>query len=221
LGSIGTSVRALFGAHEQAVAALYRGLFLNLDAVVNRLATTVQPRRILEVGCGEGQMTSLMARAFPSAQLLAIDISPRAGRLFNGSEAHVQFRCCSVPELLTEHPAPFDLITLCDVLHHVPSVHRVSLLGSIRALLSNDGTLFVKEWERRATPIHWACALSDRFITGDVVEYYTLGELQKLLEAVFVEHEITEQLTAPPWINNRIITVRNRGKQASCAAAVR
>src|SRR5687767_10181407 len=140
MGSLGARVRAIFGPHERAISELYRRAFLDLDALVSQLAESVTPGRILEVGCGEGQMTSRLVRAFPNAEILAIDVSPRAGRLFDGPSARVQFRCCSVADVLAEQPGAFDVVTLCDVLHHVPIGSRIPLLCSIRDLLTPNGT---------------------------------------------------------------------------------
>lgn len=208
LASVGVAVRALFGAHERAVAELYRSMFLDMDVLVQRLANTATPARILEVGCGEGQMTMRLAAAFPRAEILAVDISARVGRLCAEPTQRVRFRCCTVADLLAERGAPFDLVTLCDVLHHVPPSERASLLDAVRQLCAPGGCFVLKDWERRQTPIHWACALSDRFITGDRVRYCTRAELRGLLGHAFPRCAIEELPPLPPWLHNRIWCVR-------------
>lgn len=203
LASLGATVRALFGQHEATVAELYRSMFVDLDALVRQLASAAAPARILEVGCGEGQMTQRLAQAFPGAEILGIDISPRVGRLFPAPEPRVRFRCCSVEQLLAEGPAPFELVTLCDVLHHVPAGQREALLTTVRRLCAPGGSFVFKDWERRQTPIHWACAFSDRLITGDRVQYYSRSELRELLGRVFAGCELVELPPTPPWLHNR------------------
>lgn len=203
MASLGASVRALFGAHEAAVAELYRSMFVDLDALVRGLASVAAPARILEVGCGEGQMTQRLAQAFPNAEILGVDISSRVGRLCPAPGPRVQFRCCSVAQLLEEGPAPFDLVTLCDVLHHVPVGEREGLLSTIRRLCAPGGCFVFKDWERRQTPIHWACAFSDRLITGDRVQYCSRSELRQLLGRVFAGCAIEELPPTPPWQHNR------------------
>lgn len=206
--SIGVAVRSLFGPHELAIAELYRSVFLDMDALVQRLASATNPVRILEVGCGEGQMTMRLAAGFPHANILAIDISARVGRLYSEPVPRVRFKCCTAAELLTEGLAPFDLVTLCDVLHHVPLKERAPLLNSVRQLCAPGGWFVLKDWERRQTPIHWACALSDRFITGDRVRYCSYAELSELLGLAFPRCAIEELPPLPPWPHNRIWCVR-------------
>jgi 2-polyprenyl-6-hydroxyphenyl methylase/3-demethylubiquinone-9 3-methyltransferase len=208
LASLGATVRALFGAHEPAVAELYRGVFVDLDALVLQLANGAAPARILEVGCGEGQMTQRLARAFPNAEIVAVDISPRVGRLCPNPGPRVHFRCCTLAQLLADGPAPFELITLCDVLHHVPVGEREALLSAIRQLCAPGGCFVFKDWERRQTPIHWACSLSDRLVTGDRVMYCSRTELRELLGRVFAGCAIEELPPTPPWQHNRAWRVR-------------
>ncbi|HEU4579288.1 MAG TPA: class I SAM-dependent methyltransferase [Polyangiaceae bacterium] len=208
LASLGAAVRGLFGAHEQAVAELYRSVFVDLDALVRQLASLEAPARILEVGCGEGQMTQRLAQAFPHAEIVAVDISPRVGRLVPAPGPRVHFRCCTLAQLLGEGPAPFQLVTLCDVLHHVPPGEREALLSAVRELCAPGGRFVFKDWERRQTPIHWACAFSDRLITGDRVQYCSRGELRDLLGRAFAGCAIEELAPTPPWLHNRAWCVR-------------
>lgn len=149
-------------------------------------------------------MTQRLAQAFPSAEILGVDISPRVGRLFPTPGPRVQFRCCTLAQLLADGPAPFDLITLCDVLHHVPVGEREPLLSDIRQLCAPGGCFVFKDWERRQTPIHWACAFSDRMITGDRVQYFSRVELRELLGRVFAGCMIEELPPTPPWLHNRV-----------------
>jgi len=71
---------------------------------------------------------------------------------------------------VAREPGAFDLVILADVIHHVPLALRVGILGSARAALAPAGRMVFKDWARHATPIHLACALSDRYLTGDEVK---------------------------------------------------
>ena len=44
----------------------------------------LNPRRILEVGCGEGAVSERLAALYPNAEITAIDITPNVGRLYAG-----------------------------------------------------------------------------------------------------------------------------------------
>ena len=45
------------------------------SAVLDRVASLVEPKRILEVGCGTGRNLAELARRFPKAQLTGLDVS--------------------------------------------------------------------------------------------------------------------------------------------------
>ncbi|HEX7879446.1 MAG TPA: class I SAM-dependent methyltransferase [Candidatus Eisenbacteria bacterium] len=88
-------------------------------------------RRILDVGCGTGGMLPLLSRfghvTGTDSEPLALDYCRRRGF----EDVHLQ-------EAFTA-PAPFDVVTLFDVLEHVPD--HVGFLEWIRKLLKPDGHL--------------------------------------------------------------------------------
>lgn len=50
---------------------------LMADRLVNTLKGIAQPHRVLELGCGTGYLTGLLASRFPAAQILALDFAGR------------------------------------------------------------------------------------------------------------------------------------------------
>jgi len=89
--TIGATVRRLFGRHERTVARLYRSIFIDIGCLSSLIREWMpQAQKILEVGCGEGAITEQLARLYPNADIMAIDITPRVGRLFNGNQDRVQ-----------------------------------------------------------------------------------------------------------------------------------
>lgn len=201
--AIGAFVRKCFGPFEPQIAEAYRSIFIDLDDWTAQVkAVTPAPRRILEVGCGEGAMTERLAAAFPRAQIDAIDITPRLGRLYSGDSARVSFREEYVEDRLASDPEPYDLVLLVDVLHHVPAQAQESLLDSIRQLLAPGGVFAIKDWERNYTPIYWLCYLSDRFLTGDKIRYKTPHETERQLASIFSGSTVRRGMHVRPWRSN-------------------
>ena len=201
--SIGSKVRRMFGRHERLVSALWRSGFIDLDHFVAQLRTCVpSARSILEIGCGEGAGTERLARAYPDASILAIDIAPNLGRLYRGPKDNVCFRQVAVTELVNAHAASFDLIVMCDVLHHIPADLRPHIIAAARKLLAPGGTFLFKEWERRPTPIHWVAFAADRWLTGDRVQFVTEGEAARLLASEFDGATAKTSFRVRPWRNN-------------------
>lgn len=200
--ALGPTVRRLFGRHEHRIAALYRAFFFDIEDYGRQmLAWAPTPRRILEVGCGEGAVTEILARLYPDAEIRAIDITPAVGRLYRGSLERVRFQQITVQEVARSQAGMFDLAVISDVIHHVPQTMRVELLGAVRTTLTPDGTLILKDWERRRTLIHWLCHATDRWLTGDRVSHLTSGEMRTLLASASFQ-PLSDDARLRPWPNN-------------------
>lgn len=209
---LGSVVRRMFGPHERRVSELWRAGFIDLDAFFMQVRGWVpQASRILEIGCGEGAGTERLATSYPDTSILAIDIADNIGRLYDGRREGVQFRQMTVQALAEEHPGAFDLILLCDVLHHIPPSLRAEILSATRTLMSPGGSFVFKDWERSATPIHWACHASDRWLTGDRVEYLTPQETEALLDRSFAPFLIRGRARIKPWRNNFALLLQQQG----------
>jgi len=205
----GPLIRGLFGPYERAITEAYRRLFVDLDDFVDRLQVWVpRARRILEVGCGEGALTERLSRAYPAATVTGTDITPRIGRLFRGDAAKVRFLRRPVEDITLKEPASFDLVVLCDVVHHVPPLERQPLLSAIGRGMAAGGSLAVKDWIVSSSAIHWLCSVSDRYITGDDVQFCTAESARALLTGEFGSDAIHEEALVRPWSNNVAYLVR-------------
>lgn len=206
---VGPAVRRLFGRHEHRVAALYRAIFVDIEAYARQIGDWVPSARcILEVGCGEGAVTERLACLYPEADILAIDITPRVGRLYRGCQDRVTFAQITVQQMAAERPGAFDLVILSDVLHHVPATMRRELLAAVRATVAQGGSLIFKDWERTAGPIHWLCHAGDRWLTGDPVRYLRRPEAEAMLADAFGRPAVVAQAWVKPWRNNFAMLVR-------------
>lgn len=202
--ALGAFVRGLFGRHEHRVAEAYRSVFVDLDALVGAVAAhRPRARRILEIGCGEGAMTEKLALAYPAAEILAVDPSPRLGRLYRGDRAMVAFRQGGVEGVAAGAAGGFDLVLLCDVLHHVPAAARPGLLRTAASLLAPGGTFVFKDWAPSRTVMHCLCEGGDRLLTGDRVSYLSEAAARALVEDAFRPAPITLRTAhVPPNRNN-------------------
>lgn len=208
--AIGATVRRAFGKHERKVSELWRAIFVDLDAWTATVSGWVaQPRRILELGCGEGYSTERLAAAFPEARIDAVDIAENIGRLYAGPRDRVSFRRIFAEELAAQEPGAYDLVILADVIHHVPFEMRRSLLEAVRTLLAPAGTFLFKDWARNHTPIYYAGYASDRWLTGDRIAYLTPDEARAMLEPVFGQGSIRDQAWIKPWRNNYAFLIRS------------
>lgn len=201
--AVGSYIRRMFGPYERHISEAYRAIFFDIDSFVRKIREwRPTASAILEVGCGEGAVTERLRAAYPDAKITAIDIIPGPGRLYNGEMNGVQFCQSDVQTVAADEPGQYDLVVLCDVLHHVPLDLRQSLLDAIRTTLAPHGVLIFKKWERSRTPIHWLCFASDRWLTGDRVAFMTRAEMRRQLMLSFGEAALDAEMTLAPWRNN-------------------
>lgn len=206
---LGRLIRARLGRYERPVADAYRALFLDLGHVVDLVAEGGAPGRVLEVGCGEGALASRLTRRFPGVEYVGLDVADNTGRLFDGDARRARFHRTTVEAFAAAEPAPFDLVLVCDVLHHVPAPDRPSLLRASGALVAPGGTFVLKDWERRRDLPTAAAAASDRYLTGDRhVRYFALGELRAYAELAAGAGSVWREARVRPWRNNVALFAR-------------
>jgi SAM-dependent methyltransferase len=116
-----------------------------IEAAVRTLADWApqRPKRVLEIGCGIGATSWRMARAWPEAEVVGADVSPRSIK--------VARTCFKLPNLTYFEgfiepgviAGKFDLIVLMDVYEHIAAQDRPTLHAAIDSLLADDGRVFI------------------------------------------------------------------------------
>jgi 2-polyprenyl-3-methyl-5-hydroxy-6-metoxy-1,4-benzoquinol methylase len=209
--SVGAAVRGALGRFEPAAIRGYRGMFIDLDALATTVASvTPKAARILEIGCGDGAMAAALRRVLPQADVVGLDpAAPSPGRMYDGDRTGVDFRPISTTELLEEKPDPFDLIMICDVIHHVAEHERVQVLKDAADLTAPGGTVALKEWELRPGPANSAAFFADRFVSGDpTVRFMARPELDGLIEAAMPGWSVSSESRVPPRKANLLLTLQ-------------
>jgi SAM-dependent methyltransferase len=99
--------------------------------------------RYLDVGCGKGELISLLARDF--AQVAGCDTSSGMLRAAAGVEVRMQ----EDPARIPFDDQQFDFVTAVCVYHHVPPALRATLTAEIRRLLRPGGIFAIIEHNPR------------------------------------------------------------------------
>jgi len=77
----------------------------------------VPARRVLDMGCGKGAFTSLLAR--PDREVVGVDVSPTAIEKARERAPEIDFRVGTTDDVEEVAPGPFDLIVAMEVLSYV------------------------------------------------------------------------------------------------------
>jgi 2-polyprenyl-3-methyl-5-hydroxy-6-metoxy-1,4-benzoquinol methylase len=138
----------LFTGVERFYRPLYAGSLVSewvpaVDGLEERLQ---RGARVLDVGCGLGSSTVMLAQAFPASSFTGIDDHPasveRAVRAAARAGVDDRVRFCT--EAADEHRGgPYDLVCFFDALHDMGD--PVAALVRASALLSHDGVVMAVE----------------------------------------------------------------------------
>jgi SAM-dependent methyltransferase len=118
------------------------------SAIVRRIAADA-PGRILDWGCGHGQVTDLLFRA--GLNVTAFDYRPDAEEGLAQLERypHLHVRLSADPRRLPFADQSFDAVLSCGVLEHVEDPD--ASLDEIRRVLVPGGTLYVYKLPNRSS----------------------------------------------------------------------
>ena len=126
-------------------------------ATLKNLHKIPKPNSILDLGCGGGYFTIKLAKQFPKAQVVGIDISHEAiifaqKKLQNANVGNVVFEVPSSNQL-SYSPNSFDLVTSTLVCHHLTDDQLIDFLKKAYRMAAK--TIIINDLHR-----HWLAYLS-------------------------------------------------------------
>jgi ubiquinone/menaquinone biosynthesis C-methylase UbiE len=157
---------------------------LGVEAVHKKLIqqAAISPgQRVLEIGCGTGNLAILAGELNPAAQVVGIDPDPkalgRARRKAQQSKAALQFD----PGFAEELPYPdesFDRIFSAFMLHHIQGEGKLLTVREAWRVLKPGGSLYLVDFEEgqhRAGGIHGFIASRVHSRHGSSSQHMVLG----------------------------------------------
>lgn len=112
---------------------------------------------ILDLGCGHGLVSNLLALGSPTRDVTGIDIAaPKvaAAQQTVGGRTNVRFQ---VADATTFAGGPYDAITVADVFYLIPPEGQRALLASCARMLASDGILI---WKSQVRHPRWKYAIT-------------------------------------------------------------
>jgi cyclopropane fatty-acyl-phospholipid synthase-like methyltransferase len=98
---------------------------------------------VLEIGCGIGSLTSLLARKIKKGTITSLDISEKSIQYARShiTRTNITFHFADIMEFQAD--LTFNRILLFDVIEHIPEEQHVDLFSKISGLMNEDALLFI------------------------------------------------------------------------------
>jgi ubiquinone/menaquinone biosynthesis C-methylase UbiE len=115
--------------------------------------------RVLDVGCGTGNLTLLVAKRYPTASVVGLDPDPAALERARKKAAKGKLTAAFDQGFAEELPYPdksVDVVLCSLALHHVTEEHRITSLREIARVLRPGGTFHLLEMAKNdpARPVN-------------------------------------------------------------------
>ena len=147
----------------------------SLSKLLDQLSSLVSGRRLLDVGCGEGQVVKAALEAGWDA--FGIDLSKSAIEI---CKSKFSLPCESIDMFSDQLSGPFDIVIMSEFIEHVPRPSR--FFQRARQLLCPGGYLYIttpnfNSFPRRAFGAEW------RAICSEHISYFSPRTLREVLIA--------------------------------------
>ncbi|WP_226682073.1 glycosyltransferase [Sutcliffiella horikoshii] len=111
------------------------------EYIKNRLKKLVKKGdRVLDLGCGIGITTEYISRLGVS-KVIGVDLSPKLINFAKSSVKDVEFLVNDITNISLDEK--FDVITLCDVVEHIPRDRYKDLFSTISKHLTDSGIVYI------------------------------------------------------------------------------
>jgi len=126
---------------------------------------------VVDIGCGDGRFLREVAKRYPNARLLGVDVSERAIQLARAMNPTLEYKAINIVE--ESLPDSFDVVTLIEVLEHIPPQQVASFLKAVVDNTKDSGWLVL-------TVPHANVAVLNKHY-----QHFTSHHLQALLSPYF------------------------------------
>ncbi len=120
-----------------------KGDFNNEDEnlLISLLKTDQNPKRMLDIGCGDGKLTKRIKNQFPNIEIVAIDNSSDQIEMATSEPSEISFQLVDIVDYSPE--LKFDCTYSFYVFPHIPKSELLLALKSVKELLEKEGVFYL------------------------------------------------------------------------------
>jgi len=111
-----------------------------IQVVLDRLSD-LNFNSLIDIGCGDGRFLHELKNTMVNVDLKGIDYSHQAIDFANAMNPDIEFECKNI--INSETNKQYDIVTLIEVLEHIPPDRLSSFLDSCTDTVSDDGCLII------------------------------------------------------------------------------
>ena len=112
-----------------------------LEYVIDKIREHKNGNSILDIGCGDGKLLNELSRIFSTDRIIGIDYSPRAAAIARYFNPTLDIHAGDVANQRVSNVA--DVVTLVEVLEHIPIDEVFAFVKGIRNHIKKDGVLIL------------------------------------------------------------------------------
>lgn len=190
------------------------GVNIRHRTIIKRLqkAGLKKEMRVLEIGCGIGTLTGLLAKECHSVH--AIDISAESIAVAKQRLKRLDNITFGITDMQTNKPeGKYDFIVLPDVLEHIPIDQHAALFSSMSILLEKNGKIcihipdpyaleYIRKHKAELLQIIDQSVYSDLLIPNIYAANLTLHKLERYqLQATLPDYQWIEIIHRPTYVH--------------------
>jgi len=152
-----------------------KNIVSDLEKIFENTIATKKKIRILDIGCGTGAITRLLANNQYIEKIIGIDAAPKMIKLASQRKSNITISFINtVSEYLPFKDNIFDCVINTMFLHHIPLNSKIQTFSEINRVLKKDGIIYTIDFSKSPKQLQ--------------------NILVKLLALILLQPEITENV---------------------------
>jgi len=169
-------------AQYDFLTRMYARLRMILSPIVEIEGYVPKKGSILDLGCGSGIFANILSVGSPERKVFGVDLSVgriKTARKLSKGNPNLKFMTGDVNATPFER---FEIVTLVDLLHHMPYDEQDALVKKIYDKLDEDDVLIIKDLEKAPCWKYIFHYIQDSISCRARLYFRSAGEMRELLE---------------------------------------